>query len=84
MIKKFQFKVLYDKKTKILQGVVVPDSYGNTVGSAIVVADAKGKLPVHTNRNLVECRAEIVVDVPEKKKKGEITICKTKRTKKRK
>ena len=74
MIKKFQFKVLFDKKTGVLQGCVVPDSYGNAVGSAIVIADADGKLPVHNNRSLIECRAEMIVDVPDKKKRGEITI----------
>ena len=78
MVKKFQFKVLFDSKTGVLQGTVVNDSYGNPVGSAIVIADADGKLPVHNNRALVECRAEMIVDVPQKKKKGEITLLKRK------
>ena len=72
--KKFKFKVYYDPKNNKLEGIPVVDTNRNQVGSAIVVADAEGKLPKHNNPLLLECEADLIIVIPKPKKKGEITL----------
>ena len=72
-VKKFKFKVLYDPINGRLEGIPLKDNYGNQIGSAVVIADAGSKLPPHNNPALLECEAEMIVVLPEKKKKGEKT-----------
>jgi len=77
--KKFKVKVYFDPKTEKCEGIGVRDAYGNSAGMAIVVGDTDVKLPNTSKFGLLVCDAELVVFLPQKKEKGEITLLKKKR-----
>ena len=77
--RKFHVKVYFDPKTQKCEGIAVKDAYGNNAGMAIVVGDPDVALPKTTKFGLQTCDADLIVFLPQKKEKGEVTLLKKKR-----
>jgi len=75
--KKFKFKVYFDKEEMKLCGGPLRDDKGVVlVGAQIMISDDEGRLPAINppNPKVAMCDAELIVQLPSKKKKGEITL----------